>query len=141
VTTPAQKDKTAQPSSPLHKIASALAHVISKHPIPGQTKTALTEILELVKKENGENERARTYVPMTAVKALHVQFKRDLVHVQNSIESKISDLQSDQKKLQATTDSLSKSTENLQSTAKDLESKVVKVNDSTDKLASTAMSY
>jgi hypothetical protein len=88
-----------------------------------------------------EDERERTYVPMTAVKALHDQFKADLVFVQKALDSKLSDIQNDQKKLLTTTDSLNKSAENLRTTTKDLESKVVKVNDSTDKLASTAMSY
>lgn len=137
----APERKNALSPSPLHKIATALAHVIAKHPLPGQTKTALTEIHDLAKKEYVAEERAKTYVPMKAVKSLHDQFKADLVHAKNSIETKILNLQHEQRKLMATTDSLSLSTENLRTTTKDLETKVSKVNDSTEKLTNTTLSY
>jgi hypothetical protein len=128
------KGKSAQSPTQLHKISEALAQVISKHNLHDQTRKALNEILELVKKENLKDERERTCVPILAVKTIHEQFKANLVHVQESIETKLSNLQS-------TVDSLNKSTESLQSTARELESKVVKVNDSTDMLASTTKSY
>jgi len=95
----------------------------------------------MARKEYVADERSRTYVPMTAVKTLHDQFKGDLIFVKEALESKLSDIQSDQSRLLASTDSLNKSAENLRTTTKDLESKVVKVNDSTDKLASTTKSY
>jgi hypothetical protein len=95
----------------------------------------------MAKKEYVADERARTFVPMEAVKVLHEQFKADLVFVQKALETKLSDVHNDQRKLLASADSLNKSAENLHSTTKDLESKVVKVNDSTVKLASTTMSY
>src|SRR6266852_1145565 len=137
----AQKGKTAQSPTTLHKVATTLAQVISKHNIPSQTKTVLTEILELVKKENLVVKRERTFVSITAVKSIQEHFKADLVGVHKALDSKISDLQADQKKLLDVAGSLCRTTDTLHSTTKDLEGKMVKVNDSTDKLASTTKSY
>jgi flagellar biosynthesis/type III secretory pathway protein FliH len=93
-TTPAtMKGKSTQSSTQLHKVAEALTQVISKHNLHDQTKMALNEILELVKKENLKDERERTYVPILAVKTIHEQFKANLGHVQESIETKLSNLQ------------------------------------------------
>ena len=136
-----QKGKTAQSPTTLHKVATSLAQIISKHNIPSQTRTMLSEIMETVKKENLIVECERTFVSISAVKSIQDQFKADLVGVHKALDSKISDLQTEQKKLLDSVDSLCRSTETLHTTTKDLEGRMAKVNDTTDKLANTTKSY
>jgi hypothetical protein len=136
-----QKGKTAQSPTTLHKVATSLLQIIEKHNIPSQTKVMLTEIVEIVKKENLAVVRERTFVSMNAVKSIQDHLKADIISVHKALDAKLSDIQAGQKKLMDSADALSKSTENLHSTTKDLEGKMVRVNDSTDKLASTTLSY
>jgi len=135
------KTKPVKSSSALHKIAKMIEQVITKHNPPGQTKQALTEVLELVKKAAEEDKGTAIHVPLNAVETLHKRIKADLLAAHNALDAKISDLQLGQKKILSTSELLSKSTENLRSATKELEGKVTKVNDTTDKIANTTTSY
>lgn len=112
----------------------ALSQVLERHKLPSQVKTALSEIIEIIRKENLVIERERTYVPASAMKQVHESFKDDLMYVREGLDRKLTDILSEQKKLLAKTESLFTST-------KDIESKVKKVNDTTDILADTTKSY
>lgn len=118
----------------LHKISTALAQVLDKYKLPNQVKSALSEILVVAKKANIEDEREKTFVPASALKQVHDVFKDDLVFVSESLDLKLTEILSVQKKLLADTERLCTST-------RDIESKVIKVNDTTDKLATTTKSY
>jgi len=108
IASPAQKGKHAQSPFTLQKIVPELTQFMTNHHLPNPPKNALLRILDMAKKGYVEGERDRTYVPMIAVKALHEQFKADLVFVQQALETKLSDIQSDQKKLLTSTVSLNK---------------------------------
>lgn len=135
------KVKPAKPPPALQKIAKMIEQIISKHNPPGQVKQALTEVVEVAKKAAEEEKGVGLHVPLNAVKTLHERFKADLLVVHDSLDAKISDIQTSQKKMLSSTESLSKSTESLHSATKELEGKVIKVNDTTDKIANTTISY
>ena len=134
------KTKTTT-SSPLLKIAKMIDQIISKHNPPGQVKQALTEVAELAKKTVEEEKEANIHVPLNAVKTMHERFKADLLVVHGALDDKISDIQTSQRKLLSSLESLNKSTKNLCSTTKELEGKVTKVNNITDKIATTTSTY
>ena len=100
----------------MQRVATALEQVIAKHSLPGQTRTALTEVMELVKNAAGEEKDAENHVPFNAVETMHERFKADLHAVHDSLDGKISDLQHGQQKLLSSTESLSKTAEHLRST-------------------------
>lgn len=135
------KAKPAKPPPALQKIAKMIEQIISKHNPPGQVKQALTEVVEVAKKAAEEEKGVGLHVPLNAVKTLHERFKADLLVVQDSLDAKISDIQTSQKKMLSSTESLRKSTESLHSATKELEGKVTKVNDTTDRIANTTTSY
>lgn len=118
-----------------------LEQLLFKHNPLGQVKAAIEEVLEVMKKAAKEDTEVQTLETCNTVKSLHNSLKADILAVQNKLEAKLTELQSDHMKILSTADMISKSTENLRSSTRELENKVVKVTNTADKLASTTMSY
>ena len=135
------KTKPPKPPSALRNIAAMIEQIIAKHNPPGQVRTALSEVIQVAVKVADEDKAAEIHVPLNAVKILHERFKTDLSVVHDSLEAKIAVIHHNQKRILASTETLSKSTEELHSSTKELESKVVKVNDATAQIANTTLSY
>lgn len=146
LTTPSGAARTAPAKNlptlmSLHKITKMIEQIITKYNPPGQVKQALTEVLEMVKKAAEEDSGAGLHIPLNAVKILHERFKADLIHIHDSLGTKIAEMKASQQKLLLSTESLNKSSANLNTVTKELESKLVKVNDATDKITNSATSY
>ena len=135
-----------KPTSPKSDVAyshivSLVSQILVKFNPPGQIRQALTEVIEIASKAAEEETSSEAPIPTHSVKAFHESLKADILGIQSSLDSKLSDLQQNQNKLLKATESLGVITENLQSSTKDLEGRVTKVTDATDKIANTTQSY
>ena len=122
-------------------IVTLVSQILVKFNPPGQIRQALAEVIEVASKAAEEETSTEAPIPTYSVKDIHESLKADLLGIQSSLDSKLSDLQQNQAKLLKATESLGAITENLQSSTKDLEGRVAKVTDATDKIANTTQSY
>lgn len=95
----------------------------------------------MLKKAAEEEKDAWSHTSYHVVMSIQESFKADLLAVQNVLENKLKELETDHKRIISTTDLSSKATDNLHSTTQNLENKIGKVNDTMDKLANTTMLY
>ena len=132
---------SSNPPPCYHTIATALELVLTKHKTLPSLRTALLGIMDMLNLA-AEEETQETFSSLTnTVNSICDQIKADTSSLYSKLESKLTDIQMDQKKLLSSADTINRSTQILHNPTKELESRVGAASAIMDKMANTTRTY
>ena len=129
---------SSNPPTCYHTIATALELVLTKHKMLPPLRMALLGIMDMLNLAAKE-ETCSSLTNM--VNSIHDQIKADTSSLYSKLESKLTDIQMDQKKLLSLADTINRSMQILHNPAKELESRVGAASTIMDKMASATRTY
>ena len=131
----------SNPPTCYHTIATALELALIKQKTLPSLRTALLRIMDmLILAAEGETQETHSSLK-NAVNSICNQIKADTSSLYSKLESKLADIQTDQKKLLSPVDTINRSMQILHNSAKELESRVGAASAIMDKMANATRTY
>ena len=132
---------SSNPPPCYHTIATALELALTKHKTLPSLRMALLRIMDMLNLA-AEGETQETHSSLTnAVNSICDQIKANTSSLYSKLESKLTDIQTDQKKLLSSADTINRSMQILHNSAKELESRVRAASTIMDKMANATRTY